>query len=261
MAGRKRYTDVVIPLSEAQRMRAEFLAKAGPNMEILFRLMDALPMVGFTIKNEQGRIMHLNRCNLDYCGWEKLEDVLGYHPNELYPPDQAAVYAGRDREVFESGVPIEHRIYGFVADRSTELNDVTVYPVYGQDGKRIGAATVYFRAQKRMKATNWYEPIRKAVIYLNEHYAEDVSVEQLAEIAHYSVAQFRKRFTELTQMSPSAYVAKVRVNAARELLLSSDKRLSEIAVETGFCDHSHFIKTFKALMGRTPSQFRKERVG
>jgi len=260
MKKRQHYTRVVIPRAKALAMRRAFLQKAGPGMELLIRLMDALPMVGFTVKNEEGRIMHLNRCNLDYCGWGGLDDVLGYHPAELYPPDQAAVYAGRDKHVFETGEPIEHRVYGFVADRSTDLNDVTVYPVYGTDGKRIGAATVYFRAEKCLRAANWYDPIRKAVVYLNEHYAENVSVEKLAEISHYSVSQFRKRFSELVQMSPSRYIAQVRVNVARALLVTTDRRIADIATEVGFFDHSHFIRTFRSIFGQTPNLYRKERL-
>ena len=260
MKRRRHYSDVVIPKAEAQRMRREFLKKAGPSMELLFQLMDALPMVGFTVKNEDGRIMHLNRGNLDYCGWQDLDDVLGYHPNELYPPDQAAVYVERDKHVFETGEPIEHRVYGFVADRSTNLNDVTIYPVYGLDGKRIGAATVYFRAEKTHRAANWYDPIRRAIVYLNEHYSENVTVEKLANIAHYSVAQFRKRFVELTQMSPSRYIAQVRVNVARNLLSTTDRRIVDIATDVGFFDHSHFIRTFRSLTGQTPDRYRRERL-
>jgi len=256
--GRKRYSDVVIPREKALRMRREFLKKAGPGMELLFHLMDALPMVGFTVKNEEGRIMHLNRCNLDYCGWSGLEDVLGYHPNELYPPDQAAVYAERDKQVFETGEPILHRVYGFVANRSTDLNDVTIHPVYGTDGTRIGAATVYYRAEKCLNAANWYDPIRKAIVFLNEHYAENVTVEKLAAIAHYSVAQFRKRFSELAQMSPSRYIALVRVNVARTLLSTTDRRIADIATDIGFFDHSHFIRTFRSLTGQTPNRYRRE---
>ena len=71
------------------------------------------------------------------------------------------------------------------------------------------------------------------------------------------MAQFRKLFQKLMRMSPSAYVTQVRINAAKALLRTTDKRISDIAVETGFCDHSHFIKAFRAATGQTPNEFRR----
>ena len=157
----------------------------------------------------------------------------------------------------ESGVPIVERVYGFVADRSTNLNCVTVRPIVSIAGKRIGTATVYWRAQQKMRTANWYDPIRKAVVYLNEHYAETVTVDKLAAIAHYSPAQFRRLFHSLTQMSPSDYIANVRVNAAKTLLGTTDRRISDIAQDVGFFDHAHFIRTFKHVVGVTPAKYRK----
>ena len=257
MPGRKRYTREIVTKATLDRLRREFAKKAGPQIGLLVAVMENLPNVSCTVKNADGRILYTNRYNASVSGWSSVDDMLGYTSEELYPPDQAAVYAGRDREVFETGRPIVERLYGFVADRSTDLNCVTVRPVVGLDGSRIGTATIYHRAQTKMKSFNWYDPIRKSVAYLNEHYAESVPIDQLARISHYSVAQFRRLFTKLMRMSPSEYVTQVRINAAKTLLRTSDKLIADIAAETGFCDHSHFIKTFRAATGQTPNEFRR----
>ena len=261
MGFRKRPTGKVVSAAEIERMRRTFLAKAGPAMRLMMEMMESVPNVACTVKNAEGRILFTNRYNALVSGWSSVDDMVGYTSEELYPPDQAAVYAGRDREVFETGKPIINRIYGFVADRSSELNCVTVRPVVGTDGERIGTATIYYRAHTKLKVANWYEPIRKSIAYLNAHYAERVTVETLAEKSHYSVAQFRKLFTKLTQMSPARYITQVRVNAARTLLTTTDKRITDIAAETGFCDHSHFIKQFRKITGKTPNQLRRGLLG
>ena len=111
-----------------------------------------------------------------------------------------------------------------------------------------------------MGTANWYDPIRKAVVYLDDHYAENITVEQLASISHYSVAQFRRLFHALMQMSPSDYIATVRINAAKTFLSTTDKRIGDIAIETGFFDHSHFIRTFKNIVGTTPAKYRKSHM-
>ncbi len=61
----------------------------------------------------------------------------------------------------------------------------------------------------------------------------------------------------MTSQTPADYVLNVRVNAARALLETTDKLITDIAVETGFCDHSHFIKTFKRFTGHTPGAYRR----
>ena len=255
---RTRYSKQTVPRERLMRMRQAFLKKAGPSMQLLMDLMESMPNVSFCVKNAAGRIMHVNRYNADISGWRSVDDMLGYTSEELYPPDQAAVYANRDREVMETGVPIVERLYGLVADHSNNLNCVTIRPVVSIGGKRIGTATIYWRAQQKMKSTNWYAPIRNAIVFLNDHYAENVTVEQLANIAHYSVAQFRRLFHALMQMSPSDYISTMRINAAKTMLTTTDKRIGDIAAETGFFDHAHLIRTFKSAVGVTPAKYRRE---
>ena len=254
---RTRYTKRTIPRECVANMQKKFLKAAGPAMQLLVDLMENAPDMSLCIKNAEGRIMFTNNYNARISGWQSVDDMLGYTSEELYPPDQAAVYANRDREVMESGVPIVERVYGFVADRSTNLNCVTVRPIASIDGRRIGTATIYWRAQQKMRTANWYDPIRKAVVYLNEHYAENITVDTLAAIAHYSPAQFRRLFHSLTQMSPSDYITNVRINAAKTILGTTDRRISDIAQDVGFFDHSHFIRTFKHTVGVTPAKYRR----
>lgn len=254
---RTRFSKKTIPPARIKRMRYAFFRMAGPAMQLLCDLLENTPSIALVVKDAEGRIIHTNRYNADISCWRSSADMIGYTSEELYPPDQAAVYANRDREVMETGVPIIERVYGFVADRSTNLNCVTVRPVVSIEGKRIGTATVYWRAQQKLQTANWYDPIRKSVIYLNEHYAEDITVDELAKIAHYSPAQFRRLFHSLTQMSPASYIVNVRINAAKTLLGTTDRRISDIASDVGFFDHSHFIRTFKRIVGATPAKYRR----
>lgn len=257
MNHRVRYTKKTVSPKRIAEMQQEFLKAAGPAMQLLVDLMENVPGMALVVKNAKGRIMFTNHYNANVSGWRSVDDMQGYTSEELYPPDQAAVYANRDREVMESGIPIVERVYGFVADRSTNLNCVTVRPVMSVDDERIGTATVYWRAQQKMRTANWYDPIRKAVVYLNEHYSENITVERLAKIAHYSPAQFRRLFHELTQMSPSDYITNVRINAAKTLLGTTDRRISDIATDVGFFDHAHFIRTFRRVVGTTPAKYRR----
>jgi len=258
MKSRMRYTKVVHTKAEIARAQKAFFKEAGPSLRLLMDMLSNAPGLSLVLKDARGRIMHTNAFNARISGWRSVDEMIGYTSEELYPPDQAAVYGGRDREVMETGVPIIERIYGFVADRSTALNCVTVRPIENARGQRIGTATVYWRAERKLGTANWYDPIRKAIVYLNNHPTENIPVSRLAALANYSEVQFRRLFRELTQMSPSEYVMQVRLNAATTLLTTTDRLITDIAHETGFYDHAHFIRSFRAATGLTPAIYRKQ---
>ena len=260
MEYRTRYSKNTVSRKRIEKMRKEFMDEAGPALQLFVDMMENTPGVSLCLKNAEGRIMYTNRYNADVSGWRSADDMIGYTSEELYEPEKAAVYANRDREVMETGVPIVERLYGFVADQSDSLNCVTVRPVVSAGGKRIGTATVYWRANRKMAAANWYEPIRKAIVYLDEHYADNISTRDLAAVAHYSPAQFRRLFEEITKMSPSEYITNVRINAAKTLLSTTDRKISDIAADTGFFDHSHFIRTFRKATGKTPARYRRSLI-
>lgn len=260
MKKRTRYSSNVITPERVLEMQKDFMKKAGPQIQLLVDLMANIPGVSLCIKNSDGRIMFTNRFNAEISGWRSVNDMLGYTSEELYPPVQAAVYAGRDKEVLRTGTPIIERMYGFVADKSDNLNCVTVRPVLSKSGKRIGTATIYWRAQTKMAPAFWYERIRKAVVYMNRHYAEKIPIDELARKCGYSPAQFRRHFNMLMHMSPTEYLTNVRINVAKTLLSTTSNRITDIASQTGFFDHSHFIRSFKDITGESPARYRKRHL-
>jgi AraC family transcriptional activator of mtrCDE len=55
-----------------------------------------------------------------------------------------------------------------------------------------------------------------------------------------------------------AYVRRCRIAAAAEALVTSDRSIAQISTEFGFYDQSHFSKSFKSELGKTPNQYRRE---
>jgi AraC family transcriptional regulator len=91
---------------------------------------------------------------------------------------------------------------------------------------------------------------------LRERLSEPLSLsDQAAAVGVHPVhlaREFRKRYG----CSAGEYVRKLRVELAREWLVTSESTLSNIAHRAGFCDQSHFARTFKRLTGMTPTEFR-----
>ncbi|MBR5500146.1 MAG: helix-turn-helix transcriptional regulator [Clostridia bacterium] len=84
------------------------------------------------------------------------------------------------------------------------------------------------------------------------------SVEDLARASNMSVSNFRKVFRKVTGLSPKDYMTHALINKAQQMLLTSQKSISEICNETGFGDQSWFNRQFLAKTQMTPSGFRKK---
>lgn len=85
----------------------------------------------------------------------------------------------------------------------------------------------------------------------------DISIEELAEQTNRSLTSFKKEFRRLFSASPHQWIIEKRLDRARLLLGISSRTVSEIGVECGFTNISHFIKLFKQRYQSTPASFRK----
>ncbi len=83
------------------------------------------------------------------------------------------------------------------------------------------------------------------------------SVAELSEVCHLSVSRFREKFAATTGMSPREYVAQCRIQRAKQLLLTTDRSVTEISSALGFESVSGFNRQFLMRAGMSPREFRK----
>lgn len=94
--------------------------------------------------------------------------------------------------------------------------------------------------------------------YLERHYQElSLNVAQMAEAADVSEVYFRKLFTEVYGMPPKKYLNLIRMSKAKELLLTKEVSVQQVAEEVGFHDVYSFCKSFRKAHDCTPTQYRK----
>ncbi|MEO0349870.1 MAG: AraC family transcriptional regulator [Cyanobacteria bacterium P01_A01_bin.15] len=96
--------------------------------------------------------------------------------------------------------------------------------------------------------------IKRAVDYLQAHYADDVSLQDLAAIADLSRFHFCRVFGKTVGLSPSVYQTQLRIAEARKLL-AQGLSIATVATMTGFYDQSHFGWHFKRQVGTTPGNY------
>ena len=89
-----------------------------------------------------------------------------------------------------------------------------------------------------------------------EHYAEPISVPEIAAYCYYSPSYFMKAFKRATGMPFVQYLKHYRLEKAAALLRETDRTILEIAMETGFDNLSYFTRSFKEKYGISPGKFR-----
>lgn len=100
--------------------------------------------------------------------------------------------------------------------------------------------------------------IARARNYIHEHQTEELSLGQVAKAVNMSSFYFCKMFKKVTGINFTDYVARVRIEKSKNLLLNPNLRVSEIAFEVGFQSLTHFNRVFKKLIGQSPTEYRSQ---
>lgn len=102
------------------------------------------------------------------------------------------------------------------------------------------------------------QTIQNVLTYIDEHYQEPLNLKILSERAFMSESTFSRYFKKSTGKKFVDYVRSVRLEKARELLLSTGKSITKVAYECGFSNLSVFNKNFHEKFGESPSAFRRK---
>jgi len=94
--------------------------------------------------------------------------------------------------------------------------------------------------------------------FVEHHYTEEISKEELARIGICGVRNLSRKFKECTGETVLEYMHRLRVDKSRRLLIETDLKITDIAALVGFNDISFFNKTFKKRMNITPREYREK---
>lgn len=100
------------------------------------------------------------------------------------------------------------------------------------------------------------EIINQAIDYITEHYAEDLSLNSLAEQFHMSVGYFSHLFKQYAGQSAYELIISTRLDKAKYLLTTTDLSIAEIAYQIGYNSSNGFISAFSKRIGVSPKRFR-----
>ena len=114
-------------------------------------------------------------------------------------------------------------------------------------------------ATSQVKKMEYAGKLMAVCRYIDEHFTEDISLEEVAQTAGFSKFHFSRLFKQFTNDSFYKYVNHQRIAYAEELLSNPDLSITQIGIQCGYASTSSFIRMFKLFQNCTPSDFRKLR--
>jgi AraC family transcriptional regulator len=101
--------------------------------------------------------------------------------------------------------------------------------------------------------------MRKVLSHVEAHLSRRIHVKELAGLAGLSASHFCRAFKRTFGASPRHYVLRRRIEVAQAMMLTTTDPFSSIAMSCGMCDQQHFTRTFRRIVGETPSMWRQTR--
>ena len=99
--------------------------------------------------------------------------------------------------------------------------------------------------------------VARVTAFVAAHLSETIAIETLAALARLSTSHFSRAFRSTVGVSPRAYVIRRRIECAQDMIRSTAKPLSEIALDCGLTDQAHLNKLFRRLVGISPGAWRR----
>ncbi|HEY8750165.1 MAG TPA: AraC family transcriptional regulator [Tepidisphaeraceae bacterium] len=215
-------------------------------------------------KDHEGRFLWVNRAIVmmragHQAGAELTDgyrEVLGKTDHDFCPAVLADQYQLDDDHVL-AGNRIINRIEPFrQPDGTTCWHMTNKIPLFDDRGTVIGTAGIarlLKEADSEVVPGNEFGPV---LAHMRDHFHSPITNDELARIAHMSIRAFERKFLRSFHLSPQKYLRKLRVRIASHSLVYTEQPLSEVALNCGFADQSHFTREFRRQFGRTPREYR-----
>jgi AraC-like DNA-binding protein len=172
-------------------------------------------------------------------------------------------------EAFQDQMP-EALSPGAIAVEAKAIDDAVECFFNGRQEEASESNQLIFRRRKHFvslelngngsvgaRATKVQGRIKRAITYMENHYSEEMSLDQIAHAAYMNPYHFCRLFKKQVGTTSSKYLSLLRVGKAKELLKGTELTVTEICFRVGFNNLTHFERVFKGLEGMTPTAYRQ----
>jgi len=186
-----------------------------------------------------------------------LKSVLSHRKELLFAGDKDKIDIGAISIYFANFVD------SVLKDRKEELNIAAILASKDlEELLHIVDATFmqYYESRKPNNKGHKAAIVREVKDYIQRNYQDRITLDQVAQIVYINASYLSKIFSEVEDCGFSDYIARIRIERAKELLLERKYKIYEIAELVGYHNVKHFMRVFKKLEGMTPSEYKEEHI-
>ena len=220
-------------------------------------LFDGLPDVVFFVKNARSQYVVVNRTLAERCGRKSKDELIGLTADAVFPQPLGQSYRAQDEEVLASGNPIHDQLeLHFYPTGRCGWCITNKLPLRAADGRVVGLYGISRDLQTASERSEDFSQVACALQRMRAHYDQPLQVGDLARSAGLSVYQFEQRIRRIFHVTAGQLLQKLRMQAAVDLLRSSDESIAAISARCGYSDQSAFTRKFRETVGLSPSEYR-----
>lgn len=190
--------------------------------------------------------------------YQALKEAVQVPPDERLPdPDQLC------RAVMLQLFQVAKGLEPMMSGEMKQSTDEVLMKIYQSDTRNSLLRQVYGFLLELGKNVNFQKEIRGVDVmehcrdYLEKQYMNEITLDAIAEKYYFNASYFSTIFKNYFGKSFSSYVTELRMRHAKELLVSSDYKIRDVAGKVGYRDANYFVRAFKKFYGYTPEDYRK----
>lgn len=220
---------------------------------------DLMHDTAFFIKDASGRYLVVNQSLVERHGLKDKSQMLGRRPCDVCPGDYGRIPTEQDEQVLRTGQPIVERLELFWRRPNVPVWGLTSkLPVRDERGQVTGLIGISKDLAAPVSRDDVSPKVARVLRYLETAYDDPVSPSSLARKAGMTAARFARIIRRIHGISPMQLITKTRITVGSRLLCETDASIAQIALDCGFADHSAFTRTFRAVTGASPTEYRRQ---
>ena len=222
-------------------------------------MFDALEGISFFAKDRNFCLIYANPTFYQRLGLKSQKELLGKNDFELFPEPLAKKFRKDDEWIIGKSKPMTGLVELFLNLQGIPAWYLTnKFPIMNKKAQPIGVMGTVQRYDKDSLRLTRDDKMESVIDQLRAEDVNTPNIKRLATANGMSHRQLNRRFKEATGLTPQQFMMRSRIERACEELRKTDRPLSDIAYELGFCDQSAFTAHFRKRMTLTPKKYRKQ---
>ncbi|MBQ2826934.1 MAG: helix-turn-helix transcriptional regulator, partial [Clostridia bacterium] len=163
----------------------------------------------------------------------------------------------KNENVFFTGISLDYEWYFRQMISELRLKRIGYEEFLNMDLRHIFLTINRYIRENNDVGVGMLDEIERAVNYFNEHYNQQIVIEEYAKGRAMTANWFTQNFRKITRLTPMQYILSLRITNAKDLIDNTDYNMTKVAELVGYDDSMYFSRVFKKHTGMTPTEYKK----